>query len=139
MLRNYELTYLISPELSQEELKSSQEKIISLIQNEGGIFNEANSPIKKNLFYPIKKKQSAFLVSLAFQLAPEKLDALEKQLRAEEKILRYLIISKQKIKPIATFRKRMILKKPLIPRKKAADEKVELEKIEKKLEEILGE
>jgi small subunit ribosomal protein S6 len=138
-MKIYELTYLISPEVSEEELKSSQEKIIFLIQNEGGIFNGANSTIKKTLFYPIKKRQSAYLASLTFQSAPEKLEVLEKKLKAEEKILRYLILSKPKTKPPTTFRKKMFLGKPPIPRKKVVGGKVELKEIEKKLEEILGE
>ena len=34
-MKFYELTYLISPDLSEEEIKVLQEKVTSLIQEEG--------------------------------------------------------------------------------------------------------
>ena len=132
-MKNYELAYLISPEVSEEELRKVQEKINSLVQNLGGVLIETNSPIKKSLAYPIRKRTRAFLAGLNFQLNPEKLETLEKELKAEEKILRYLILSPRMPKKIPRIlkklRKRVIKPKP----------KVELKEIEKKLDEILGE
>ena len=58
-MRYYELTYLISPELSEEGLKNFQEKITSSIQTEGGNLGKTNGIIKQNLASPIKKKGRA--------------------------------------------------------------------------------
>ena len=131
----YELAYLISPELPEEELKSLQEKINSLIQKGAGVLNEIKLPIKKKLAYPIKKQREAFLINFNFYLEPEKLGSLEKELKSEKKILRYLILAKPKSK-IAKVRKRPTKIIPKIPVK---EKKVELKEIEKKLEEILKE
>jgi len=131
----YELAYLISPELPEEELKSLQEKINSLIQKGAGVLNEIKLPIKKKLAYPIKKQREAFLINFNFYLEPEKLGSLEKELKSEKKILRYLILAKPKIK-IAKVRKRPTKVISKIPVK---EKKVGLKEIEKKLEEILGE
>jgi len=136
---SYELTYLISPDLLEEELKALQEKIVSQIQEIGGILNEISRTIKKSLAYPLKKKTSAFLATLSFQLPPEKLEGLEKGLKAESQVLRYLILTETKTKPPVTFRKKVIEGKLIASRKKVVGEKVELKEIEKKLEEILGE
>jgi small subunit ribosomal protein S6 len=133
-MKLYELTYLISPEVSEEELKSLNEKINSLIQKGAGALNEIKPPIKKKLAYPIKKQNEAFLIELSFYLEPEKLGSLEKELKAEKKILRYLILAKPKLK-IIKLRKRP---KKVIP-KPLKEKKVELKEIEKKLEEILKE
>ncbi len=84
-MKSYELTYLISPELSAEELKSLQEKINSLIQKEGGLLTEVNLPKKKDLAYQIKKNKEAYLINLNFHFSPEKLKNLEKKLKAELK------------------------------------------------------
>lgn len=130
-MRLYELTYLLSPDLSGEELKSSEEEISTLIQKEGGFLNEVNFAVKKKLVFPIKKKREAFLINLNFHLPPEKLEILEKKLKSEKKILRYLILSKKLPKKISEI----LVKKP----KKIVKPKVELKEIEKKLEEILGE
>jgi len=135
-MKLYELTYLISPELSESELKSLNEKINSLIYQKGaGVLNEVKLPIKKRLGQLIKKQREAFLINLSFYLEPDKLGSLEKELKSEKKILRYLILAKPKIK-IAKVRKRPTKVIPKIPVK---EKKVELKEIEKKLEEILGE
>jgi len=134
-MKLYELTYLISPELSESELKSLNEKINSLIQKGTGVLNEVKLPIKKRLGQLIKKQREAFLINLSFYLEPDKLGSLEKELKSEKKILRYLILAKPKIK-IAKVRKRPTKVIPKIPVK---EKKVELKEIEKKLEEILGE
>jgi len=133
-MRNYELTCLISPDLSEEELNTIKEKIASFIQQEGGILGETTSPQKRVLAYPIKKKSLTYLVIINFQLSPEKIENLENQLKNEKGLLRYLLAIKPLIKEMApTFRKpikaRLVKKKPV--------EKVELKEIEKKLEEIL--
>jgi len=133
-MKFFELTYLISPELSEEELKSLNEKINSLIQKGGGVLNEVGLPIKKKLAYPIKKKSEAFLVSSTFYLEPMGLKNLEKELEAEKKILNYLILAKKLLRKVTITVKP---KKPIKP--KPEIKKVELKEIEKKLEEILGE
>lgn len=135
-MKLYELTYLISPELSLEELKSLQEKINSLIQKEAGVLNEIKLPIKKRLAYPIKKKKEAFLSDLSFYLDPEKFKNFEKELKAEKKILRYLILSKPPVRKIAVRAKRVPKLLPKIP---VEEKKAELKEIGKKLEEILRE
>jgi len=135
-MKNYELTYLISPELSEEEVKKLQEKIISLIQEEGGILNETSSLLARKLAYPIKKQTQAYLAVLEFQLEPGKLINLEKKLELENQILRYLIITKKIPKVVSRVPKVSIFpKKPRVTSRK----KVELKEIEKKLEEILKE
>lgn len=129
-MKFYELNYLILPELKDEELNLLQEKIISLVQENGGILVSNTTAIKKLLSYPIKKRTEAFLASLSFQLNPEKLANLEKKIKEEKNILRYLIVSKR------------LYKKTLPPEKSKRiikREKVELKDIDKKLKEILGE
>ena len=135
-MRSYELTYLISPDLSEEELNVFQEKINSLIQGEDGILDQRVSTIKKKLGYLVRKKSMAFLGEVDFHLAPEKIENLEKKLKAEGQILRYMILTKEAPKIIEVPKKRLkVIKKIEKPKK----EKVELKEIEKKLEEILGE
>lgn len=131
-MRLYELTYLISPDLSEEELKAFQEKINSFVQAEGGRVRESKNLIKKKLEYPIKNRDKVYFGTLNFYSDPEKLENFEKKLKKESLILRYLILNKktlEKIK-IPEIRTEVKIKK---------EKKVKLEKIEEKLDEILGE
>ncbi len=128
-MRYYQLTYLISPELNEEELKVFQEKIDSLIREEGGNLADIKEGlVKKRLAYLINKKGQAYLSTLNFYLGSEKLKNLEKKLKAENRILRYLVLTKKMPKIIEVLK----IRKP-------REKKVELKEIEKKLEEILGE
>ncbi|MDD5145069.1 MAG: 30S ribosomal protein S6 [Candidatus Pacebacteria bacterium] len=139
-MRNYELAYLISPDLNEEDAKQFQNRITSQIQEEGGILGEGNLFLKRRLAYPVKKQLQAYLVSTTFQLNPEKLASFEKKLKAESQILRYIFVIKRKYK-IGPPRRRPITptveKSPEKPRKE--EKKVELGDIEKKLDEILKE
>lgn len=125
-MKYYQLTYLISPELKKEEIEKVEKKIASFLKEESGILDKSDSPLMRSLFYPIKKFRKAFLGSCYFFLEPEKLNSLEKKLKAETNILRYLLTSEKPPKKIPSFKK---IEKP---------KKVELEDLEKKLKEVLG-
>lgn len=151
-MKSYELTYLISPDLSEEELKNFSGKISNFIQEDSGILEKTTEPSKKKLGYPIKKKGEAFLVTLSFSLNPEKLENLEKKLKSENQILRYLILTKKtpetvlpKLQPRTVPSQTEVSAGPTVkepnkpPVHQPKDEKVELKEIDKKIEEILGE
>jgi ribosomal protein S6 len=142
-MKPYELTYLISAEVSEEEATTIQNKIISLIQEKEGFSIEGKPPFKRRLAYSVEGQSQAYLTVLNFQMAPEKLADLEKELKEEKRILRYLILVKPPVKKEKAVRR---------PRNTAADKKgelrpilseeekkVELKEIEKKLDEILKE
>ena len=146
-MKLYELTFLLTPDLAEEEGKLFQNKIQSLIQGEDGILTDSKNPLKRKLGYPIKDKREAFVVTLNFNLAPEKLGSLEKKLKSENQILRYLILTtkRPKISPVAG--KKMPSLSKILPSEtykdkkivKPKEKKVELKEIGKKLEEMLGE
>lgn len=133
-MKLYELTYLISPNLTETEVKNFQEKMSSLIQKKGVLVN-IQFPRKRRLFYPIKKNNLAFFGTLNFQMELENLADFEKKIKSESGLLRYLILSKILSKPGKLARKPIILSKKI---GKPKPKKVEFKEIEKKLEEILG-
>ncbi|OIO46059.1 MAG: 30S ribosomal protein S6 [Parcubacteria group bacterium CG1_02_39_15] len=133
-MKSYELTCLISPDLSEEELKQLEEKVASFIREEEGILNGTSLVVRKALSYPVKKKHSAYLAMINFQLNPEKIENLEAKLKKENQVLRYLVTVKPPVKEMAAITRRPATIKSA-PKKTM--EKVELKEIEKKLEEIL--
>ena len=148
-MKLYELTYLISPELSTEEASSLSENISSLIQEKEGALEGVMPLLKKQLAYPIKKKTSAYLASLNFEIEPKKLTEIKKEIELKKKILRYLLLTVVKVSPKAKTRS---IKEPLeaelakgdsfsLSLKKAEEvapkKKVEIKELEKKLDEVL--
>ncbi len=156
-MKTYEITYLISSEIPEQEAKKIQEKINSLIQKQGGILKNGGLFLRNKLAYPIKKQTQAFLIVLKFQINPENLLFLEKEIKAEKQVLRYLILAQKPLKertkemfpkPLAERRDKSLLypsprsgelKKPVLTPALAEDKKVKLKEIEKKLEGILEE
>lgn len=134
----YQLDYLISPEVSEKDTQDFGNKLKSLIESEGGSVIKTEILIKQVLAYEIKKFNEAFLASLSFNLEPEKIEELEKELKAEKNILRHLLIKKKILKIKPKRRKTTRIVKEIKILKTKPKQKVELKEIEKKLEEILG-
>jgi len=155
-MKSYELTCLVKPESSLEELKGFQEKIIGLLQKQNGVLEKARNTQKITLGYEIKETKEAHLVVFQFKMLPEKLIDLKKGLDIEDSIIRYLILNKKEekkvIKKEKVENKKMSTEKEETKeeiekeieeetkkRKPLKEKKVEIGDLDKKLEEILGE
>ncbi len=121
-MKSYQLSYITSLENSEDKIKQIQDKIISFVQEAGGTLNKSGEMIRKN---------TGYLVSLYFYLSPEKIVNLEKNLKEENRVLRYLILTKRLVKKATSLPNLRRQKTPKIKTK------VELEEIDKKLTEIL--
>lgn len=102
MERNYEIMLVIIPEVSSEERKAIAEKIMDSIKRlEGKITLSTLWAEKRNFCYPIrsrgaqkKKYQEGAYWLINFVLEPKKLPDLKEVIRLEERILRYIMVSK---------------------------------------------
>ena len=94
-MKTYELTYIISPEITSEEAEAKAKEIESAIQSKEGIILKQLNPVAKTLSYPIKKRASGFFGVLEFQLEPEKLLELKEIIEKDEKIVRHMVIIKE--------------------------------------------
>lgn len=121
-MKRYELTFLISPYISREEIDQLCQKIGEFIKNEGGNVEEIRNPLRKELGVVISKNREAFLETIIFYLPSEKIEELEKLLSQEKDIIRQMIVINKKEKEDS------ILKKA---------PKAELEEIDQKIDEIL--
>lgn len=160
-MKTYELTYIVSPEITSEEAEAKAKEIESAVQSKEGTILRQSNPIAKTLSYPIKKRASGFVGFLEFQLEPEKLVELKETLTKDGKIVRHMVIIKEatelkkerrtRTKPSVTpeiERKKVeepalaedfgLAKEEKPTHKKEIKEKVELKDIEQELDEILG-
>lgn len=132
-MRNYELDYLVSPLLSEEEAKDLSQKVVDLIGTKNGLVGKNKSFGKIDLAYPIEKRKTAYFEGLSFTLDPENLAEFEKGLKQNKEILRYLLLVKE---PLKKFHMPPSFNRPPA-RENIETSKAELEEIEKKLKEIL--
>ena len=101
LMKTYELSYIVSPDITSEEAEARGKEIESAIISREGLVLKQSNPIAKTFPYPIKGKASGFFGSLEFQLEPEKLLELKEVLEKETKIVRHMIT----IKRAAEFKK----------------------------------
>lgn len=135
----YELTYLISPELNEGELKDFSQKIDSLVSKTGKI-TKSESPRKISLAFPVQKKGEAFLVTFEFQALPQEAENLKKGLEKEKDVLRFLLVKKRGLEKIKERLRAAPAKALLLKEEKPRPvKKVELKEIEEKLEKVLKE
>ncbi len=144
-MKTYELTYILTPEITSEEAEGFAKSIESLVQNKEGIILKSGIPAAKSLSYRIKNQGSGFFANLEFQMEPEKIAEVKENLLEDSKILRSLIIAKNPAKQRSVRAKRAILEEnqpkeePAKISAEKTEKKVELKDIEQKLDEILGE
>lgn len=139
-MKLYHLTYLVSPELSEEKLKAFSQKVETLIQENQGNLQKIEKPIKTNLGAPIEKNGStfgsAFVSSLTFYIDKSKVKQLQQKLLGLQDILRFMLVCKKIAKMGRGRTMAPSITKKWVPK---TEKKVELKEIEKKLGEILGE
>ncbi len=96
MLKNYETVFILTPVLSDVQVKEAVEKFKNLLIEEGAeIVNEENWGMKK-LAYPIAKKSSGFYSLLQFKAEPAVIEKLEVNYRRDERVLRFLTFTMDK-------------------------------------------
>ncbi len=141
-MKTYELTYIITSDITSEEAEAKAKEIESLIQSEEGIITRQSAPVARTLSYQINGRASGFFGIIEFQMEPEHLIEIKKTLAKDGKIARNMLIIKNapKIKKERRSKKgpATIIEK-IFGRDKKEEEKVELKDIEQQLDEILGE
>ncbi len=90
-MREYEMTFIITPDLEQEQVDSTVEDVRKLIAGLGGKVTKVEPWGRRRLAYPIEKKREGIYIVMQMQLPPEAVKELERSLLLNEAILRHLI------------------------------------------------
>jgi len=90
MLNQYETVFILTPVLSDVQMKEAVEKFRGLILESGGeIVHEENWGLRK-LAYPIQKKSTGFYSLIEFKADPTFVEKLEVNYRRDERVIRFL-------------------------------------------------
>ena len=96
MLKQYETVFILTPVLSEVQMKEAVAKFRDMIvAGEGEIVYEQDWGLKK-LAYPIQKKTTGFYHLIGFKATPEFIAKLELQYRRDERVIRYLTFAMDK-------------------------------------------
>jgi len=132
-MKSYELAYIISGDIQDSDVKKIQKKVLEAIEKIGGKVAKEDFWGKKPLAYTMKKQDFGFYVLILCDLPPEKLEALESEIKLIDKVIRYLITKKE---PAKVRKPTEVKTKKAVPKEekkveKAEKPKVEPEKVEK--------
>jgi small subunit ribosomal protein S6 len=91
-VNNYLLTLVLKPELDEKERKTLLDSLTKKILGEDGKVTKEEMWGAKDLAYPIKRQTKGFIAHFEITADPKNAKTLDKELKLEEDILRYLLI-----------------------------------------------
>jgi len=95
-MNNYETVFILTPVLSDVQMKEAVAKFRDqILSSEGEIVYEEDWGLKK-LAYPIQKKTTGFYHLIGFKANPDFIAKLELQFRRDERVIRYLTFAMDK-------------------------------------------
>jgi small subunit ribosomal protein S6 len=93
-VKEYEIVYIVKPDLSEEEHTGKVERVHNLIVENGGEVDESKDWGKRLLAYEIKRYSEGHYRMTVFRSPPGSLSELEGRLNLDEDILRYQIVAR---------------------------------------------
>ncbi len=95
-MNNYETVFILTPVLSDAQMKEAVEKFKTFLIGEGAkIVNDENWGLRK-LAYPIQKKSTGFYSFIEFDANPDVIAKLETNFRRDERVIRFLTFRQDK-------------------------------------------
>ena len=94
-MNQYEVLYVITPELDEEADKVVMDKFADIITQNGGEIEKTDVWGKRRLAYPIDYKTEGYYVLVVFNANPELPRELERNMRNDERLMRYMVTRKE--------------------------------------------
>ena len=90
--QEYELVYILKPEISDEALETTVNNITQFITSREGVVDAVDKWGKKKLAYSIKHFLEGNYILTKFKLSPARCKELEANLHISEDVIRHLLI-----------------------------------------------
>lgn len=96
MVKQYETVFIMTPVLSDEQMKEAVQKYQTYLKEKGAeIVFEDHWGLRK-LAYPIQKKSTGFYHLIEFKAEPSLIAEFELELKRDERLLRFLTVALDK-------------------------------------------
>ncbi len=96
MVNQYETVFILTPVLSEDQVKETVKTYEKLIKDNGGeMVNRENWGMRK-LAYPIQKKSTGFYNLFEYRVDGSYIEKLEVLLKRDEKVMRFLTVKLDK-------------------------------------------
>ena len=106
MLNQYETVFIMTPVLSDDQMKETVKKYQDFLKDQGAeIILEDNWGLRK-LAYPIQKKSTGFYYLIEYQADGNIIEELEVTFKRDERVIRFLTVKLDKHAVIYNEKKR---------------------------------
>jgi small subunit ribosomal protein S6 len=93
-MRNYEVVFIVHPDLDEAALTALVEKVKGWITDSGGSVEKADVWGKRRMAYRIRKQRDGQYVYMVVSFAPTFNAELERNLRFSEPVMRFLVTAR---------------------------------------------
>ena len=93
-MRDYEVLYIVRPDLEEDKVQDIVKRVNSLISRSGGSSEQTSLWGKRKLAYEVKHQKEGSYVLQDFQIDQARVPELESALKITEEVLRHLIVRK---------------------------------------------
>ena len=104
-MNNYETLYVLKPTLTDEETASNIAKIEEILVKNGAQILATNKMGMRKLAYPVEKNERGVYTIVYFKAAGSVIAELERNLKFNEEVIKYLTVKYTKKKEVAQFEK----------------------------------
>jgi small subunit ribosomal protein S6 len=90
MKKNYETIFILTPVLSEAQMKETVAKFAKIISDQGGSIVNAEEWGLRELRYPITNKSTGYYGLLEFAVEPTAIKPFEIELLRDERVIRFM-------------------------------------------------
>ena len=101
----YETLFVVKPTLTSEEIEGQIARVKEIIAEEGGELRATDDMGMRRLAYPIEKQERGYYTVVYYTAPSSLVGELERQLRYNEEILRFMTVKYTNKKELGVFEK----------------------------------
>ena len=99
MQRDYEILYIVRPDVEEADLPDVTKRVDTLIESLAGNIQKTNVWGKRRLAYEVDHLREGHYVLTDFQIEPGRVPEMEATLKISDSVFRHLIVRKPVVKP----------------------------------------
>jgi len=104
-MNNYETLYVLKPTLTDEETAANIAKIEEILVKNGAEILATNKMGMRRLAYPVEKNERGVYTIVYFKAEGTLINELERNLKFNEEVIKYLTVRYSKQKEVTQFEK----------------------------------